>query len=192
MGLFILIAGLAVFLGAHTFVSARQARAMAMARLGKMYWLVFAASSLIGVALIVWGFAMYRRTGWIDVWYPPAFLRHVTIGLMWFSTILVLAAYLPGHIKIWTKHPMLAGVKIWAFAHLLSNGDLGSILLFGSFLAWGVIARIAAKKAGEAGAVTAPSGYINDVLVVVIGLALYFALGFYFHPYLIGVPVFTR
>ena len=154
--------------------------------------LVLIVIGMFAVVLIAWGFARYRAAGYIPVWSPPPWTRHVTVALVWPAIILIIAAYIPGNIKRTLKHPMLASVKTWALAHLLANGDLGSILLFGSFLAWGVIARIAAKKAGEAGAVTAPSGYINDVLVVVIGLALYFALGFYFHPYLIGVPVFTR
>jgi uncharacterized membrane protein len=194
MGLLILILGLAIFLGTHVFVTMRDRRAAAMARLGKSYWALFALSSLIGLALIIYGFALYRRTGWIDVWHPPAFMRHVTIGLMWFSVILVLAAYLPGHVKLWTKHPMLAGVKIWAFAHLLSNGDLGSIILFGAFLAWGVYARIAVKRREAAGdiAKTAPIDltWKNDAVTVVLGTALYLALGYVFHPVIIGVPVF--
>jgi uncharacterized membrane protein len=194
MGLLILIIGLIVFLGAHTFVTARQARAVAMARLGKAYWLMFALTSVVGVVLIAWGFALYRRTGWIDVWYPPAFMRHITIGLMWFSVIMVLAAYLPGHIKSWAKHPMLAGVKIWAFAHLLSNGDLGSIILFGSFLAWGVYARIALKRREAAGEITniraVDSGWANDAVALVLGTFIYLALGYVFHPVMIGVPVF--
>ena len=196
MGLLILILGLIAFLGAHTFVTAREARAVAMKRLGRLYWPAFAIVSLIGVILIAWGFAIYRQTGWIDIWSPPAFMRHITIGLMWVSTILVLAAYLPGHIKSWTKHPMLAGVKIWAFAHLLSNGDLGSILLFGSFLAWGVYARIAVKRREAAGEITntlaVDAGWTNDAIALVVGTFIYLALGYVFHPVMIGVPVFVR
>jgi uncharacterized membrane protein len=155
---------------------------------------MFALTSVAGVVLIAWGFALYRRTGWIDVWYPPAFMRHITIGLMWFSVILVLAAYLPGHIKRWARHPMLAGVKIWAFAHLLSNGDLGSIILFGSFLAWGVYARIAVKRREAAGEITntraVVSGWANDAVALLLGTFIYLALGYVFHPVIIGVPVF--
>ena len=196
MGLLILILGLIAFLGAHTFVTARTARASAMARLGKAYWLAFAVTSLIGVILIAWGFSIYRQTGWINVWSPPAFTRHITIGLMWFSIVLVLAAYLPGHIKKWTKHPMLAAVKIWAFAHLLSNGDLGSILLFGSFLAWAVYARIAVKRREAAGRMTSTlavePGWTNDAVALVVGTFIYLALAYVFHPVVIGVPVFVR
>ena len=78
-------------------------------------------------------------------------MRHITIGLMLLASIFMAAAFVPSHIKSKLKHPMLAGIKTWALAHLLSNGDLGSILLFGSFLAWGVYARIAAKRRGDLG-----------------------------------------
>src|SRR5690606_35707505 len=145
-----------------------------------------------GLALIVWGFAEYRATGWIDVWYPPAFTRHIAALLMLFASVFLVAYFIPSHIKTKLKHPMLVSIKTWALAHLIANGDLGSILLFGSFLAWGVMARIAAKKRGDNGPVVAPSGYRNDVIVVVLGLALYVALGLYFHPYVIGVPAFGR
>ena len=96
-------------------------------------------------------------------------MRHVTFGLMLFSVIFITTFHVPSHIKAWLQHPMLASIKTWALAHLLSNGDLGSILLFGSFLAWGVYARIAAKRRGDLGVTTAPSGWTKDIIVVVVG-----------------------
>ncbi len=140
----------------------------------------------------MWGYGQYRAHEWIQVWSPPAFMRHITIGLMLFAVIFFVAAFIPSHIKAKLKHPMLASVKTWALAHLLSNGDLGSILLFGAFLAWGVYARIAAKKRGDLGATTAPAGWINDIIVVVLGIVIFLALGYAFHPMVIGVPVFGR
>jgi uncharacterized membrane protein len=195
MGLAVLVLGLVVFLGAHTFVTARPARAAAMQRLGTgPYMGLFAVVSVIGVLLIGWGFGLYRQSGWIDVWTPPAWMRHVTILLMWPSIVLVVAAYLPGHIKRAAKHPMLAGVKLWAFAHLLSNGDLGSIILFGSFLGWAVYDRIAVKRREAAGEVTniqyGEGGWTNDVIALALGTFVYFALAYTFHPAIIGVPVF--
>jgi uncharacterized membrane protein len=194
MGLLILVLGLAIFLGAHSFVTFRAARAAALERFGKAYWLLFALASAAGVVLIAWGFALYRQTGWIDVWSPPAFTRHLTVALMVPAVILVMAAYLPGHIKRAAKHPMLAGIKLWAFAHLLSNGDVGSILLFGSFLVWGIYARIAIKRREAAGEITniqqTDSSWTNDAIAVVVGIFVYLALGFSFHPVVIGVPVF--
>ena len=192
MGLLVLVVGLFVFLGAHTFVSFRDARAAAIARLGHGYRAIFALVALSGLVLIIYGYGQYRAGGLIPVWSPPAFMRHVTVGLMLFATIFFTAAFIPSHIKAKLKHPMLAGVKTWALAHLLSNGDLGAILLFGSFLAWGVYARIAAKRRGDAGTTSAPAGWTNDIIVVVVGIVIYLALGYAFHPMVIGVPVFGR
>jgi len=192
MGLAVLIAGLAIFIGAHSFVSARGARAAAIARLGKAYWAVFALVSLLSVVLMAWGFVLYRRAGYIEIWNPPAFMRHVTILLMFVSVILVTAAYLPGHIKMWTKYPMLTGVKFWALSHLLSNGDLGSIILFGGILLWAGYARAMMKKRQrtEGARRAIEPGWSNDALAVVLGVAIFFALGYVFHPAVIGVPVF--
>lgn len=193
MSLGILVLGLAVFLGTHVFVSFREARADVIARVGiYAYRGIFAAVSLAGLVLIIWGYGQYRAHDLIQVWSPPAFMRHITVGLMLFAVIFFTAAFMPSHIKARLKHPMLAGIKTWALAHLLSNGDLGSILLFGTFLAWGVYARIAAKRRGDVGSTTTPAGWTNDVIVVVLGIAIYLALGYAFHPVVIGVPVFGR
>jgi uncharacterized membrane protein len=189
----ILILGLIVFFAGHIFVTFRAARAAAIERLGLMtYRALFALVSLVGLALIVWGFAQYRAHEWIQVWSPPAFMRHITIGLMLPAVILVIAVFIPSHIKAKAKHPVLAGIKTWALAHLLSNGDLGSILLFGSFLTWGGYARIAAKRRIDFVVAAAPAGWTNDIIVVVLGIVIYLALGYAFHPMVIGVPVFGR
>src|SRR5262249_23929520 len=189
MGLGLLIFGLLVFLGTHVFVSFREARADAIARLGlPVYRGVFALVSLGGLALIIWGYGLYRAHEWIQVWSPPGFMRHITIGLMLFAVIFAVAVFIPSHIKTRLKHPLLASIKTWALAHLLSNGDLGSILLFGAFLAWGVYARIAAKKRKDPVPATAPAGWTNDAIVVGIGIVVYLALGYVFHPVVIGVP----
>jgi uncharacterized membrane protein len=191
MGLAILILGLAIFLLSHVFVSMRGARGQAIARFGlNGYRALFSVVSTGGLVLIVWGYGLYRAHEWIDVWSPPAFMRHITVLLMLFAVIFMTAVFIPSHIKARLKYPMLASVKTWALAHLLSNGDLGSILLFGSFLAWGVFARIAAKRRMDDTVAAAPSGWTNDALVVVIGIIVYLALGFVFHPVFIGVPVF--
>jgi uncharacterized membrane protein len=192
MGLAVLVLGLAVFIGAHTFVTFRDARARAIARLGHGYRAIFAVTALAGLVLIIWGYAQYRAHEWIQVWSPPTFMRHITIGLMLFAVIFVTAAFIPSHIKTRLKHPMLAGIKTWALAHLLSNGDLGSILLFGAFLGWGVYARIAAKRRGDLGPKTAPVGWTNDAIAVALGVVVYLALGYAFHPAVIGVPVFGK
>jgi uncharacterized membrane protein len=194
MGLAVLVLGLAVFLGAHVFVTRREARKALMGRVGEWpYKALFSLVSLVGLALIVWGFAEYRAAGPITVWSPPAWTRHLTVALMWPATICVTAAYIAGDIKRILKHPMLVGIKLWALAHLIANGDLGSIVLFGSVLAWAVYDRITLKRRSDAGAPPIPvGGRSNDIIAVVVGTILYLALGFVFHPLVIGVPVFGK
>jgi uncharacterized membrane protein len=191
MGLLIMIVGLVLFLGIHTFTTFRDQRAAAVARLGRGgYMLTYALISVAGIALIAWGFSVYRATGWVDIWYPPKAFRHLTLALMLPAVIFVVASYIRGHIYTTLKHPMLVGVKLWAAAHLLANGDLGSIILFGSVLAWAVYDRISLKRREDAGAPPIPVGGIgNDVIAVAVGTVAYLALAFAFHPLVIGVPV---
>jgi uncharacterized membrane protein len=192
MGLTIMVAGLVLFLGIHLVTTRRDLRARLIASWGEgSYKIGFSLVSAMGLALIVWGFASYRATGWIDVWSPPRMMKHITEALMLPAVILVVASYIRGRIYATLKHPMLAGVKLWAFAHLLANGDLGSIILFGSVLAWAVIDRISLKHRADAGAPPIPvDGVRNDAIAVVVGVVAYLALGGLFHPYVIGVPVF--
>jgi uncharacterized membrane protein len=193
MGLLIMILGLALFIGVHVLVSLRERRAVLIARWGEgSYKLGFSLASALGLALIIYGFALYRRTGWIDVWYPPAWTRHIAVTLMLPAVICLMAAYVPGNIKRILKHPMLVGIKLWALAHLIANGDLGSIILFGSFLGWAVYDRISLKHRVDPGAPPIPTGgWRNDAIAVAAGLVVYLALGFTFHPIVIGVPAFT-
>lgn len=191
MGLLIMIAGLALFIGVHTLTTLRGARAAAIARLGEGgYKIVYSLASFAGIALIAWGFSLYRATGWINVWHPPVALRHLALALMLPAVILVVASYIRGRIYTTLKHPMLAGVKLWALLHLLANGDLGSIILFGSILAWAVYDRISLKRRADPGAPPIPVGGIsNDAIAVVVGIIAYAALTYVFHPLVIGVPV---
>jgi uncharacterized membrane protein len=191
MGLAVMISGLVLFLGIHTLPAHRELRARAVTSLGEGgYKIVYALVALLGLVLIVWGFAHYRATGWIDVWNPPKALRHITVALMLPAVILVAAAFIRGRIYMALKHPMLAGVKLWAAAHLLANGDLGSIILFGSFLGWAVFDRISLKRRTDAGAPPIPVGdWGNDLIAVAVGIVAYLALAFAFHPVVIGVPV---
>jgi uncharacterized membrane protein len=193
MGLAILILGLAVFLGGHGFTTCRAARDRLIARLGAgAYRVLFSLVAVVGLVLIVRGFADYRAEGEIAVWTPPGFMRHITIGLMLLASIFLAAFFIPSHVTLWLKHPLFNSVKTWAFAHLLVNGDLGGMILFGSFLVWGSYARVAAKRRGDRGVTKAPAGWINDALVVVVGIIVFLALGYAFHPIVIGVPVFGR
>jgi len=191
MGLAVMILGLVLFLGVHTLTSQRDLRARIIASTGEgAYKLGYALASLIGLVLIVWGFAHYRATGWIDIWYPPKALKHISVALMLPAVILVVASYIRGRIYTTLKHPMLSGVKLWAVAHLLANGDLGSIILFGSFLGWAVFDRISLKRRADPGAPPIPVGGIgNDLIAGAVGFVAYLALAFAFHPVVIGVPV---
>jgi uncharacterized membrane protein len=192
MGLAVEILGLVVFLGAHVFVTMRDRRAALVARLGEWpYRGLFSVVSIAGIVLIAYGFASYRAAGFITVWSPPAWTRHIVEILMWPASIMIVAAYIPGNIKRVLKHPMLAGVKTWAFAHLCANGDLGGMILFGAVLAWAVYDRITLKHRSDAGAPPIPmGGNVNDLIAIIVGTVVYFALGFVFHPVVIGVPVF--
>jgi uncharacterized membrane protein len=194
MGVAIMILGLAAFIGMHVVTTQRDTRAALIARLGEgPYKGLYAAASIVGLVLIGWGFGMYRATGWVDVWYPPAWTRHVTVLLVLIASICVVAAYSPGRIKTTLKHPMLVGVKLWAVAHLISNGDLGSIILFGSILGWAVFDRISLKRRTDPGAPPIPAGGpMKDVVAIAGGIVLFLVLGFLFHPYVVGVPAFGR
>lgn len=184
-----LIAGLVLFLGIHTLTTLREPRAALIGRIGEgPYKGLFSLVAAAGLVLIVWGFGRYRADGYIPVWDPPFALRHLTLTLMWFSFVALAAAGAPaGKIKGMLHHPMLVGVKIWALAHLLANGDLGSLILFGSFLAWAVYDRIAVKRRGDPGAPR--SGFTaGDAIALVVGTVAYGAM-FWLHPRLIGVPI---
>jgi uncharacterized membrane protein len=191
LGLLVMILGLVLFLGAHTLTTQRDLRARLIASMGEGgYKAGYAVASLVGLALIVWGFAHYRTAGMWPVWSPPTALKYLNAALMLPAVILVVAAYIRGRIYTAVKHPMLAGVKLWAFGHLLANGDLGGIILFGSFLGWAVFDRISLKRRTDTGGPPIPVGGItNDLIAVAVGIVAYLALAFAFHPVVIGVPV---
>ena len=191
MGFALLILGLVLFLGVHVLTTRRELRASLIARLGEGgYKGIYSVIALVGIALAAKGFSVYRATEWTDIWYPPKAMRHLTLALMLPAVILVVASYIRGRIFAKLKHPMLAGVKLWALAHLLANGDLGSIILFGSVLAWAVYDRISLKHRTDAGAPPIPVGGIgNDLIAVAVGIVAYLALALAFHPLVIGVPV---
>jgi uncharacterized membrane protein len=192
MGLAVEIIGLVVFLGAHVFVSMRGHRAALITKLGEgPYKGLFSLVSVVGLVLIGYGFARYRAEGLIPLWYPPAWTRHIVEAAMWLASIALVAAYISGDIKRVLKHPLLVAVKIWAAAHLCANGDLGGIILFGSVLAWAVYDRITLKRRSDAGSPPIPvGGRRNDIIAIVVGTIVYLALGFVFHPIVIGVSAF--
>jgi uncharacterized membrane protein len=192
MGLAVLIIGLVIFLGVHVVTSLRDLRARLIARLGEgPYKGLYSLVAAIGFVLIIVGFGKYRATGWIDVWDPPSWTQPLADVLVWPAFISVTAAYIRGDIARALKHPMLVGVKLWAVAHLIANGDLGSIILFGSVLAWAVYDRISLKKRTDPGAPPIPyGGRRNDIVAIAVGTIIYLAFGLVFHPLWIGRSVF--
>ena len=188
----ILVLGLVLFLGVHLVPTTPQARADLRMRMGEgPYMAAFSVISLVGLVLIVWGFSRVLHGGYdVRLWSPPVWTRHIAFALMPFAFILLAAAYIPSHIRTKAKHPMLAAVKIWALAHLLANGDLAGLLLFGSFLAWAIYDRISVKRRGALGPLGArQGGYGGDLAAVVIGLAAYVFMLLWGHAHLIGIAL---
>ena len=185
-----LIAGIIIFLGAHTLPTLRPTRDALIGAIGANgYRGLHSVVSLIGFVLLCYGFGQYRAHDWVQVWTPPAMDRHITMLLMWFAFISLAAmGKRPGRIRGWLRHPMLVAIKIWALAHLLANGDLGGMILFGSFLAWAVWDRISLKHRGDLGAARLDRFTRAAASVLVAGTVAYVAMLF-LHPLLIGVAV---
>ena len=188
MTLFLL--GLAIFFGAH-FYSALRSRAPEKdikTRLGYgPYMGLYSLVSLVGLVLIIYGYGASRGAGLLYT--PPTWMAHLNLVLMIPAMILLIASQIPtGRLKKMSKHPMLLAVKIWAVGHLLANGELNSVILFGSFLAFAVFDRIMVKKRGDIG--PGPDAVTNstmDVIAVIGGLAVWAVLLFWLHPILFGV-----
>ena len=187
MGL--LIVGLVVFLGVHSIgIVAPAWRDAQLAQRGERPWKgMYSVASLIGFALLIYGYGLARQAP-IVLYTPPPALRHPALLLMLPVFPLLLAAYLPGRIKTLAKHPMLLAVKLWATAHLLANGMLADVLLFGAFLAWAVADRIAVKRRAVPRPIPgAPPSPLNDMIALLGGLAIYAAFLMGVHRWLIGV-----
>lgn len=183
-----LIIGLVLFLGMHSVeIFSSTFRANAIARMGERPWKgLYTLISIVGFILIIWGYGQARQDP-VLLYAPPVWMRHLSALIMLPVFPLILAAYLPGRIKAALKHPMLAGVKFWALAHLLANGMLADVLLFGSFLAWAVADRISFKRRVARPIQTAPPSKMNDVIAVVAGLAIYVAFVLWLHRWMFGV-----
>jgi len=189
----LLIIGLLLFFAAHSVSIVNVSwRDRVAARLGVMTWQgLYALVALAGLVLIIWGYGLAQQDPLV-LYLPPAWLRQGATLLQIFVFPLLLATYLPGRIQAAAKHPMLAATKLWALAHLLANGTLADVLLFGSFLAWAVADRISLKRRTPPPVSTLPPSRMNDGLVIVLGLALYAAFVFWGHGWLIGVPLVSR
>lgn len=184
----IFIAGLVIFFATHLFSAfARGARASIISKIGEgPYKGLYSLMALIGFGLIIWGWRRADKT----VLYVSNFnFIYATYALMLIAMIFLAAAYMPrGRLAHALKHPMLAGVKLWAFAHLLVNGDVRSLILFGSFLAFGVLDRIAVKRRGAPIPERGPA--INDLWVVLAGTALWALILVFLHRYIAGVELY--
>jgi uncharacterized membrane protein len=186
----ILLLGIGLFLGAHVFSTFRGARAALIERLGaNVYKGLYSLVAGAGLLLIIWGFSRYRSEGIIQIWDPPTWTRHLAMPLVWFAFVAIASRRAPpSRIRGVLRHPTLVAIKSWAAAHLLANGDLGGMLLFGSFLGFAVYDRIAVKRRGDLGAPRIDAFTRGDGIALGVGTAL-FALVLWLHPWLFGVSV---
>jgi uncharacterized membrane protein len=189
----ILIAGLVVFFAVHSISIVNDPwRDRMAARLGEWPWKgLYALIAVVGLMLIVWGYGLARQAP-VVLYVSPSWLHHVAMLLLIPVFPLLVATYLPGRIQSTVKHPMLAATKLWAFAHLLANGTLADVLLFGAFLVWAVLDRISMKYRTQRPVPAAPASKINDVIAVVVGIGLYVGFVFWLHAWLIGVSPLAR
>ena len=184
------ITGLILFFAVHSISIISDSWRDDMAqRLGVRPWRVLhGLASLGGLVLLVWGYGIARNVP-VVLYTTPDWLRHVNFFLMLFVFPLLLAVFLPGRIKTAVKYPAFTAVKIWAFAHLLVNGALADVLLFGCFLAWAVAGRISMKHRRPRPAPGFPETAANDLIAVMVGLGIYALFLFILHSRLIGVPL---
>lgn len=191
--MWLLLVGLGLFFVAHLVPTRPDLRARLVARFGAgRYSGLFSVVSLVALAMIVWGYGRMQglARGNPQVWDPPAWSKHVTMLLMVPALILLVAAYVPSRIRNAIGHPMLIAIMLWALGHLLANGDLASLLLFGSFLAYAVYDRISVGQRHALGPLgEAKGGLPGDVAAIAGGLVLYALLLFWGHQKLTGVPL---
>ena len=190
----ILIIGLVLFLGMHSVrIYAEDWREAQINKRGKTIWLAFyALISLLGLILIIWGYGDARVETQV-LWYPPVWTKHLAALSVLLGFVLIVAADVKGTmIKVKIGHPMIAGVKLWAFGHLISNGALVDVILFGSFLVWAILDFRASRQRDKAAGTTYEFlGYHRDMIVIAIGLVVGIVFVLYLHGMLIGVTPFA-
>jgi len=186
----VLLLGLVIFFGGHSVSIVNDPwRGRMVAKMGEWPWKgLYALVSIIGFMLIVWGYGLARHDP-VVVYTPPGWLHPVAMVLLVPVFPLLLATYLPGRIQAAAQHPMLAATKLWAVAHLLANGMLADVLLFGAFLVWAVLDRISMKHRTQRPVPSVPPSRVNDLIAVAGGLALYAAFVLWLHGWLIGIPL---
>jgi len=185
-----LVLGLIVFLGVHSVrIVADDWRTTQIARMGEGKWKgIYSLLSLAGFVLMVWGFGQARQTTLV-LWSPPQWTHHVAALLTLIAFVLLAAGNLRGtRIKHALGHPMVLGVKVWAFAHLVSNGTLADAVLFGSFLVWAIVDYASSRRRDRAAGTVYPEGALGrDALAILVGVAAWVAFAFWLHGWLIGV-----
>jgi len=186
----VLILGLLIFLGIHSLrIFANDWRNRQQARLGDLPWKgLYSLVSIIGFVLIVWGFGLARQHP-VLLYVPPLALRHLNALFTLVAFVLLAAAYVPrNHLKARLGHPMLVGVKVWAFGHLLATGMLHDVVLFGAFLLWAVALFIVSRRRDRMASTAYPVGSTKGtVLTVVIGVGSWIVFALWLHLWLIGV-----
>lgn len=186
----LMILGLVLFLGVHSVSIFAEGFRDRMAAKSEQGWkAAYGVLSILGLYLMAKGYAQARLEPTV-LYVPAMWLRHVAALLLLPAFVLFFAPYVPGRIKSATKHPQLIAVKLWAVAHLLANGMLADVVLFGAFLAWAVVDRISMKRRRPRPLQTAPASAANDFILVAVGLAAYLAFAFWAHAWLIGVAPF--
>ena len=190
-----LVLGLVLFLGVHSVrIVADGWRTQMRARMGELPWKgLYSLASILGLALIVWGYGLARQQP-VVLWNPPVGMRHAASLLTLIAFVLLAAAYVPRNaLKARLHHPMVLGVKVWALAHLISNGNLADVVLFGGFLLWAVLDFRAARQRDRAqGMVYAPGTAAGTGIAVVVGAAAWAGFAFWAHAWLIGVAPMGR
>jgi uncharacterized membrane protein len=188
-----LVIGLLVFLGAHSVrIFAEDWRSARVQAMGTGAWKgAYSLISIVGLVLIVCGYGESRAMP-VELWQPPVWTRHLAALLTVPAFVLLAAAYVPGtRIKAAVKHPMVLGVKLWAFAHLIANGRLADVILFGAFLLWAILDFRAARRRDRAtGAVYKAGPMLRDAIAIVVGLVAWAVFAMYLHAAWIGVRPF--
>jgi uncharacterized membrane protein len=186
----VLILGLVIFLGLHSIrIFAEDWREARIARIGEKRWKgTYSIVSVIGLVLVIWGYGIARREP-VVLWSPPVWAPHLAALFTLLAFILFPAAHMRGnHFKSLLKHPMVIGVGLWAFAHLVANGTLNALVLFGAFLVWAIVDYAAARRRDRAQQIVYPDGTLSrDVMAVVAGAIAWFVFAFFLHGWLIGV-----
>ena len=186
-----LLIGIVLFFGIHSAsVVAEPARDRAVASNRAVWLAIYSLVSLAGIIMMVRGYGALKATPTV-LYVAPAWLRNVAAILMLPVFVFFIAPYFPGKIKTALEHPQLVSVKLWAFAHLLVNGTVADVLLFGAFLVWAVAVRISMKRRTPRPLLGAPESAANDIILVIVGLALYAVFAVWAHEWLFGMRPFV-